>query len=50
MSAATEARLTQLCEELLSAITEEEADRLKAELRVVLAEHAPNKAAPTKLN
>ena len=45
MSALTETRMRQLCEKLLAATTEEESDRLKAELRVALAEHTRSTAA-----
>lgn len=50
MRADTKDRLKQLCEQLLTATTEEEAARIKAELRVAFAEHTRSKAAAAKLN
>ena len=50
MSADTKDHLKQLCAELLAATTNEESERLKAELRVALAEHTRSTAAAAKLN
>jgi hypothetical protein len=49
MRADSEIRLKELCPKLLSAKSEE-ADRVKAELRVILAEYTREKAAAAKLN
>jgi hypothetical protein len=49
MRADSEIRLKEVCPKLLSAKSEE-ADRVKAELRVILAEYTREKAAAAKLN